>query len=292
MPAPGFLIGVGYVLIPWAFVMALGYCCGPVFRWTPAARRRALLWTGVTATLAFVVIRAINGYGDPNHWTAQRSPAFTVLSFLNCSKYPPSLCYLLMTLGPACLALALIESWTSGLGKVWLTLGRVPLFFYVLHLPTIHLTAIVFALVRYGHAGFMFMNPSPNDATPFPAPAGYGYSLCVVYHRVDWDHRRAVPGVPLVLRVQARAPRGVADVRVTRPGRQSPRLVSNHRPASTAANQAAPPAFFRTTPASGGSVSLRDCARPCAGMGSDVTPPWLPTLLPPYTRASLFSSSS
>ena len=127
------------------------------------------------------MIRAINGYGDPSHWTGQPSPAFTVLSFLNCSKYPPSLCYLLMTLGPACLALALIESWTCGLGKVWLTLGRVPLFFYVLHLPTIHLAAIVFALVRYGHAGFMLMNPSPNDATPFPAPAGYGYSLSVVY---------------------------------------------------------------------------------------------------------------
>ena len=181
VPAPGYLIGVAYVLVPWAFVMALGFCCGPVFRWTPAARRRALLWTGVMATMAFVVIRGINGYGDPNHWTSQRSPVFTALSFLNCQKYPPSLCYLLMTLGPACLALALLESWTSGMGRVFLTLGRVPLFFYVIHLPTIHLTATIFALARYGHVPFMFMNPSPNDATPFPAPPGYGYSLWVVY---------------------------------------------------------------------------------------------------------------
>ena len=131
--------------------------------------------------MAFVVIRAINGYGDPTPWTGQRSPVFTAFSFLNCQKYPPSLCYLLMTLGPACLALALIESWTSGIARIFLALGRVPLFFYILHLPAIHLTAAAFAFVRYGQADFMFKNPTSSSVTPFPAPPSYGHSLWVVY---------------------------------------------------------------------------------------------------------------
>ena len=180
-PADGFTVSIGYVLVPWAFVMALGYCCGPVFDWTPARRRRALLWAGAVASLAFVAVRALNRYGDPTPWTHQRSAVFTLLSFLNTQKYPPSLVYLLMTLGPVCVALALFESWNRGLSRVFLTFGRVPLFLYVIHLPAIHLTAVVIAFLRYGHAGFLFKNPSPNDTTPFPAPPGYGYSLWVVW---------------------------------------------------------------------------------------------------------------
>ena len=180
-PAPGFVISVGYVLLPWAFVMALGYCCGPVFAWPSARRRRALLWAGALATMAFVVVRSLNGYGDPSPWSHQRTVVFTAFSFLNSAKYPPSLCYLLMTLGPGCVLLGLLERWNLGVGRILLVFGRVPLFLYVVHLPAIHLATVAAALLRYGHAGFLFRNPSPDDITPFPAPPGYGYSLWVVY---------------------------------------------------------------------------------------------------------------
>jgi len=180
-PAPGYVIAIAYVLIPWAFVMALGYACGPVFEWMPAKRRRALVWTGTIATLAFIVIRGMNGYGDPGPWTAERGGVFTALSFLNCQKYPPSLCFLLMTLGPACLALALLESWNVWVTRVLLVFGRVPLFFYVIHLPAIHLTAIALAYLRYGQASFFFKNPTLQDAGAFHPPPGYGYPLWIVY---------------------------------------------------------------------------------------------------------------
>jgi hypothetical protein len=128
-----------------------------------------------------VVIRAVNGYGDPSPWTHQPDAMFTVLALLNCAKYPPSLCYLLMTLGPACIALSLFERWRGRVAEFFLVFGRVPLFFYLLHLPAIHLTAIAFALVRYRHAGFLFENPTMESFPFFPVPSGYGYPLWVVY---------------------------------------------------------------------------------------------------------------
>jgi uncharacterized membrane protein len=181
VPAPGYKIAVPYVLLPWVFVMALGYCCAPIFTWEARRRQRALVWTGTLAIAAFVVIRAINGYGDTAPWTSQRSPVFTLLSFLNTQKYPPSLDFLLMTLGPACLALALFERWRGRLSEVLLVYGRTPMFFYLLHIPLIHLTAVIFALARYGAAGFLFRNSGPDAPLPWPMPPGYGYSLWVVY---------------------------------------------------------------------------------------------------------------
>jgi uncharacterized membrane protein len=176
-PAPGYTIGVGYVLLPWAFVMSLGYCCGPILQWTPERRQRALVWTGVLAVAAFVLIRGVNGYGDPDPWTHQRNATFTVLSFLNCEKYPPSLDYLLMTLGPGCLALAAFERWRGNLAGIFEVYGRVPLFFYLLHLPLIHAAAVLFAYARYRHAEFLFESAGLGPSTP----PDYGYSLWVVY---------------------------------------------------------------------------------------------------------------
>lgn len=180
-PAPGYVIAVPYVLVPWAFVMALGYCCGPVFQWAPARRQRALVWAGALAIGAFLVIRGLNGYGDTGRWTHQRSAIFTLLSFLNTQKYPPSLDFLLMTLGPACLALAVFERWRGRVSEVFQVYGRVPMFFYLLHIPAIHAAAVLFALQRYDHADFLFRNPGPDAAASFSSPAGYGYSLWVVY---------------------------------------------------------------------------------------------------------------
>jgi uncharacterized membrane protein len=105
----GTVVVIGYPLIPWIAVMSLGFCFGPIFLLEPASRQKILLYTGIATTLAFLVLRTINLYGDPSPWSSQKTPLFTLLSFLNCTKYPPSLLFLLMTLGPAFLALAYLD---------------------------------------------------------------------------------------------------------------------------------------------------------------------------------------
>ncbi len=175
----GFTASGGYVVIPWAFVMALGYCCGPVFRWDPSRRGPALIKAGLALIAAFIVVRGLNIYGDPMPWQPQPTALFTTLSFLNTNKYPPSLCYLLMTLGPGVLLLGLFENWKGALSRFFLVFGRVPLFFYLLHLPLIHSLAVLQAFKRYHTAHWLFENP--KDGFPFDPPPGYGYSLAVVY---------------------------------------------------------------------------------------------------------------
>ena len=123
---------VAYPLLPWVGVMALGFALGDVYAWDAPRRRRTLIAIGAAAILAFVVLRLANGYGDPQPWTGQATATFTVLSFLNVSKYPPSLLYLLATLGPALVMLATFESVRGRFAAVIEVFGRVPLFFYVL----------------------------------------------------------------------------------------------------------------------------------------------------------------
>src|SRR5262249_22652932 len=112
-------------------------------------------------------------------WTEQPSGLFTFFSFINCTKYPPSLLFVLMTLGPAIVALALFDRPAGPVGRVFVTFGRVPLFYYLLHLPVIHLVALGFAFARYGEVAFMFQNVA--FAGPGQLPAGYGYGLPGVY---------------------------------------------------------------------------------------------------------------
>jgi len=155
-PSP--IVVVIYPLIPWIGVMAAGYAFGALYQKDAAWRRRVLLALGSAATVLFIVLRLINLYGDPAKWSRQKNSVFTVLSFLNTTKYPPSLLFLLMTLGPAMIALAVFESGgpvqTSGsqsilarLRNVFVTFGRVPLFFYILQWYTAHLIAIVVGLL-------------------------------------------------------------------------------------------------------------------------------------------------
>jgi uncharacterized membrane protein len=147
--APGHSIYVSYPLVPWIGVMALGYAFGPVLQ-LPAERRRAIcVQVGVGLTLAFVVLRALNGYGDPAPWTSQRSGLWTVLAFLNCEKYPPSLDYLLMTLGPALVLLGLV-SFESPRLRFLVVFGKVPLLFYVLHLFLLRFVSLPVAIARFG----------------------------------------------------------------------------------------------------------------------------------------------
>jgi uncharacterized membrane protein len=145
----GTSIFVLYPLIPWIGVMAAGYALCPVMQLDAEARRRWLLRLGATVTAGFVLLRATNLYGDPVPWTTQETWSATVLSFLNCEKYPPSLLFLMMTLGPALLLLAAFENMRRRPARWLTTYGRVPFFFYVTHLYLIHGLAVAFALAMY-----------------------------------------------------------------------------------------------------------------------------------------------
>ena len=185
--SPGFLLNtpehvvfVTYPLIPWIGVTAVGYALGQIYSWDAERRRRFLLRTGLALSLAFLVLRGANVYGDPSRWSGQDTALFSALSFLNTTKYPPSLLFLLMTLGPAMLFLRAVDAITPRLLAPALVIGKVPLFYYVLHFVLIHLLAVLTSYARYGAAHWMFESPTLANY-PFTAPPGWGYSLPVVY---------------------------------------------------------------------------------------------------------------
>jgi uncharacterized membrane protein len=169
-----------YPLIPWLGVTALGYALGQIYAWDRDRRRAWLLRAGMAIVAAFVVVRGINVYGDPSRWQPQASVVFTLLSFLNTTKYPASLLFLLMTLGPALLFLRAVDGHTPRVLRPAVTFGRVPLFYYVWHFALIHAIAAVVCLVQYGSMRYMFESPDLAHF-PFSAPPGYGFTLPVVY---------------------------------------------------------------------------------------------------------------
>jgi uncharacterized membrane protein len=177
---PQHSIFVTYVLIPWVGVTAVGYALGQIYGWASQRRRAFLFRLGVSLTAGFVVLRAINIYGNPVPWSTQKSAVFTVLSFLNTNKYPPSLLYLLMTLGPALLFLWAVDAGTPRWLRPALIFGKVPMFYYLLHIPLIHLLAIAVCYARYGQVHWMFESPSIGQF-PITQPPGWGYSLPVIY---------------------------------------------------------------------------------------------------------------
>ena len=177
---PDHLVFVAYPLVPWIGVTAAGFGLGQVFTWSLERRQKFLLQLGAALTAAFIVLRWINAYGDPLRWTEHQSGVRTMLSFLNTNKYPPSLLYLLMTLGPALLFLWFVEMRPARWLRPAAVFGRVPLFYFILHLPLIHLLAVVVCYARYGQAYWMSESPTLADY-PFTRPPGWGYSLPVVY---------------------------------------------------------------------------------------------------------------
>jgi uncharacterized membrane protein len=174
---------LAYPLIPWIAVMALGFTAGPIFQLDQPARRRLLIRAGLACVLGFLVVRGLNVYGDPVPWTPQRSPVYTVLSFLNTTKYPPSLEFLLMTLGPALLALAWFDRPGRQPPKALVVFGRVPLFYFVIHFFAAHLAAVALALFRYGSRTWSFaFHPVPSMGGPRELfPADFGFDLWVAY---------------------------------------------------------------------------------------------------------------
>ena len=171
----GLNIVVLYVLLPWAGVMAAGFAFGAVLRESPERRRRICVTIGLAAIVVFIVLRATGIYGDPREWSSENGP----LAFLNPAKYPPSLQFLLMTLGPTILLIPFLEN-ARGRVAGWLRVfGQVPFFFYVLHIPLIHLSALLISMVRTpGSTSWLVAN---HPMLPPDVPEGYRWSLGLLY---------------------------------------------------------------------------------------------------------------
>jgi len=177
-PVAGTPLIVLYSIIPWIGVMAAGYWFGTVLTLEPARRNRICLRLGVGAIALFLVLRGFNLYGDPRPWSAD-GPMPALLSFLNTTKYPASLSFLLMTLGPTIALVPLLDRAHGPVAR-WLSVfGRVPFFYYVLHIPLIHALALVVSEIRTGTVDpWLFTNhPMANP----PAPDGYTWSLGLLY---------------------------------------------------------------------------------------------------------------
>ena len=178
-PSP--LVAVLYPLIPWIGVIAVGYAFGALYQMDKERRRKFLLYIGGACVMLFCLIRAWDVYGEPLHWHIQKNVVFTILSFINTTKYPPSLDFLLMTLGPGIVALAVFEmgglrpdgSWIR---KFFVTFGRVPLFFYMLQWFTAHTIALVL-FISFGKP-WKWLVKTPIDWQYQP---GMGFNLIVVY---------------------------------------------------------------------------------------------------------------
>ncbi|MBZ5663213.1 MAG: heparan-alpha-glucosaminide N-acetyltransferase domain-containing protein [Acidobacteriia bacterium] len=174
-----------YSIIPWIGVMAAGYAFGKILILEPAQRKRLCLVIGLSAAALFLVLRGFNWYGDPRPWHVAAQgrngsppmPAF--LAFLNTAKYPASLCFLLMTLGPIIALIPLLEGLHGALAHRITVFGRVPFFFYMLHIPLIHALALVVSKIRLGVVSpWLFTNHPMGNPEP---PEGYVWSLPILY---------------------------------------------------------------------------------------------------------------
>ncbi|MFT7231675.1 MAG: putative membrane protein [Cyclobacteriaceae bacterium] len=174
------VIFIDYPLIPWVFVMPLGYYLGELYLpdFAPPKRQKALKLIGFSLVLLFIVIRLLNFYGDSYKWSEQESLIFTIMSFLNVSKYPPSLLYLLITLGPAILFLAYTEKWKGAIAQRIIILGRVAMFYYLIHLYIIHLSALLAAYLTGFDPSLLLLD---EWISYVPELKGYGFDLWVVY---------------------------------------------------------------------------------------------------------------
>jgi uncharacterized membrane protein len=172
----GYSFFTAYPVLSWIGIIALGYCFGALYKngFDPVKRKRWLLLLGSSAIVLFIVLRLTNLYGDPQLWSAQKSGMFTFLSFIKVTKYPPSLLYTLVTLGPAIIFLAFAEKPLNKVSSVISLYGRVPMVYYLLHIYLIHIMAMAAAQLT----GFGWRRMILAD---FPGVKGYGFSLGVVY---------------------------------------------------------------------------------------------------------------
>jgi uncharacterized membrane protein len=177
--APQRVIGDIYAILPWTSVMLLGYGFGYFYRssYDALKRKKILLWGGIGITALFIVLRFINHYGDPALWSQQKDGAYTFLSFLNTTKYPPSLIYFCMTLGPTLILLSFTERPQNKFSNILTTYGRVPFFYYVIHLYLLHFIGVIFFFA----SGYGF-NQAVDTNVPFLfRPTHFGFDLWGVY---------------------------------------------------------------------------------------------------------------
>ena len=169
-----------YPFLPWTGLMMLGYCLGKVLRnENTAYRKRFLVVAGISTIALFIILRFINIYGDPFRWSTQGSGFYTFLSFINASKYPPSLFFICMTIGPALLLMAWWDNIQNGLTRIVSVYGRVPFFYFVTHFFLIHLFSSIAFFIR----GHTFAEDATDLSTPFIKfiKAGEGVQLRYVY---------------------------------------------------------------------------------------------------------------
>lgn len=179
--APGHVALLVYPFPAWMGVMMLGYCAGLLFTsaYSAEARKKILIRLGLGLIALFIIVRFTNAYGDPSDWSAQPSVFLTILSFVNTTKYPPSLLFLCMTLGPALLLLAYVEKIKNAFSDAMVVFGRTAFFYYILHIYVIHVAAMICFFAR-GHSFADASNVGQQFPFMFVAP-GEGYGLGIVY---------------------------------------------------------------------------------------------------------------
>ena len=174
--SPSFALLAGYPLIPWLGIMLVGYACGQLMERPMEQRKPLLLRIGLGSLALFILLRFLNIYGDPAPWSQQKDDLFTFLSFINVSKYPPSLLYDLLLLGLMFLILSAADGANNAFTR-WLTVyGKVPMFYYILHWYLVHLSMIGMSLIQ-GYS----LSDIPSGPLNFGRPAGAGISLGLVY---------------------------------------------------------------------------------------------------------------
>ncbi|MBE9585414.1 DUF1624 domain-containing protein [Mucilaginibacter sp. JRF] len=172
-----------YPLIPWIGVMAVGYVFGGLFKLDSAKRKPLLITIGLSSLALFVVLRLVNIYGDPNQWTDQGVWYRTILSFINVQKYPPSLDYLLITLGACNLLLAAFENAENGFTRIMVLFGRVPMFYYILHLYLLRLMAfIAYLIVKTANNG----TPPKDGASLYFVYLMWALAIFILYFPCRW----------------------------------------------------------------------------------------------------------
>lgn len=195
LPIRGFL--AGYPLIPWIGVMALGYVMGSIFTQDVEKRHKDLIKIGGGAIALFIVLRYLNIYGDTAEWSSQdRGFAYTLMSFLNTEKYPPSLLFLLMTLGPSLLLMPIMDKMTGKIGDFLQIYGKAPFLFYILHLPLVHISSYILYYFFYTAEGSSFRSHSTWSSAYEPSLIRWylmtAFFVLLFYYPCKWfgEYRR------------------------------------------------------------------------------------------------------
>ncbi len=176
---PKHIVIIVYAFLPWTGIMMTGYGLGRLFtaNFTSAGRRKILFATGLTTLLLFFILRSVNHYGDPSPWFLQRNQLFTWFSFINLSKYPPSLDYIAVTLGVTMIVLGFLDRISEKSFSIVRVFGRVPFFYYVFHLFLIHAMAVVYFFIE----GYPAKDIAPQHSPFMFRPDRFGFGLGGVY---------------------------------------------------------------------------------------------------------------